>query len=167
MLEIYLGVTFGAAGLTKIAQLGSFKVALSKQNILPAWSVQWVGLIAPWIEVTVAALLISGLAPIVAALLACGLCSIFLFFKLLLFSRKSTASCGCSGAKHHTPVDLSSITVSVILLGISLLYLAGSAYTVSANGAWRGITVLLGVTSGSYLLWKAILQRCVWNNMAK
>jgi hypothetical protein len=91
-----LGLTFLAAGAGKLRSAQRLRVALAV--LVPASLVRGLSMLVPAAELGLGALLLSGVAPRVAAALALGALGLFSAGLLVLRTRAPGADCGCFGA---------------------------------------------------------------------
>ncbi len=63
-LDCYLAAVLGIAGFAKLDAPAPFAATLRQQHLLPSWSVGTIGRLFPWLEITLAGALLSGIAAI-------------------------------------------------------------------------------------------------------
>lgn len=158
-LQFYFASMLGVAGLAKIEHPEQFADTMALQRILPRWSLNAVSRIVPWIEVVVALLLMTGLAPLATSSLTLLLFTSFLAVEVVLLKTKYAGNCGCYGASHLHRVDGGSVAASVILSGAAALNLWAAVSLEPVPMYWRlpGLIILGGV--GAYLVWSVVERR--------
>ena len=99
-----LGVIFVYAGLIKIADPLGFAHALYNYHLLPAWLINPLAILLPWIEVMVGVSLLAGVMIPGGALVATGMLAIFAVAIVISLIRGLDVACGCfstSAAAEH------------------------------------------------------------------
>lgn len=97
-VRIVLGGVFLVAGLTKVQSPGAFAEAVRAYNLLPSVLVIPFALVLPWLEVLVAAYLVTGLLSRLAALGSAVMLVMFVVALTdALFIGNTAHACGCFG----------------------------------------------------------------------
>ena len=152
-LEVFLALHLGIAGITKLLTPQHFAIVLRQQHIIPKWSIKGVTYTLPTVEVLTAVILIIEVSHPLTKGLTLLLFSTFLVVKLILFAKKSNADCGCKGKHSTEQVDLASVTVSVILFLITLIYYNLPIYEqVMSIWVWQLFKLVIFVTICGWLL---------------
>ena len=100
--RLLVGGTFLLASVPKIQSPGSFADAVRAFHLLPPSLVLPVAFLLPWLELLVAAYLITGFMTRIGALGAIVLLSMFLFALLdSIATGNTTHACGCFGSAGH------------------------------------------------------------------
>jgi len=120
--RLTLAIIFFYAGIEKIIDPGDFAVAIYNYQLLPDCAINLSAIYLPWLEVLIAASLITGIFIRGAALISALLFLTFATALTINLVRGLNLSCGCFGASSGNiswlyPVrDLSLFCVSVFVL---------------------------------------------------
>lgn len=120
--RLALGVIFLYAGIEKIIAPREFAVAIYNYQILPDPVINSVALVLPWLEVILAAGLITGIYVRGASLFSAGLFLAFATALTINLIRGLDISCGCFGTASgninwlYLVRDTSLLTMSVVIL---------------------------------------------------
>lgn len=120
--RLALGIIFLYAGIEKIIAPREFAVAIYNYRLLPDWPVNMLAVILPWLELSVAACLISGIYVRGAALLSALLFLIFAVALATNLIRGLDISCGCFGGSGGN-INWLYLLRDTSLLGMSLVVL--------------------------------------------
>jgi len=94
-----LSALFIWAGITKLFNLSDFESVLATYQLFPNWSIPWLAVTVPWLEVILG---VCVLFPFTKKSAAVGIFSLNIVFILVLLSvlvRGITISCGCFGVE--------------------------------------------------------------------
>ncbi len=69
LVQVYLASILGVSGLAKAVNPKQFASTLQYQRILPEWSIDWISYLVPWLEITLAILLVMGVLPIAVSMI--------------------------------------------------------------------------------------------------
>ena len=120
--RLTLAIIFFCAGIEKILQPQEFAVAIYNYQLLPDCVINLSAIFLPWLEVFIAASLVSGIYTRGAALLSSLLFLIFATALTINLVRGLDISCGCFGTSSgniswlYLARDLSLFCMSVIVL---------------------------------------------------
>jgi uncharacterized membrane protein YphA (DoxX/SURF4 family) len=120
--RLTLAIIFFCAGIEKILQPQEFAVAIYNYQLLPDCVINLSAIFLPWLEVFIAASLVSGIYTRGAALLSSLLFLIFATALTINLVRGLDISCGCFGTSSgniswlYLVRDLSLFCMSVIVL---------------------------------------------------
>jgi uncharacterized membrane protein YphA (DoxX/SURF4 family) len=142
--RMLLGILFVSAGVPKIIDPAGFALAVYNYHILPAWLVNLVAVILPWVEVVAGMCLVLGVWIEGGALVVAGLLLVFTLALGFNLSRGLDIACGCfttspAGGKitwWYLLRDSSLLAVSLVIL----LMDRGKVSVVSAIDALRNKT---------------------------
>jgi uncharacterized membrane protein YphA (DoxX/SURF4 family) len=120
--RLTLAIIFFYAGVEKILHPQEFAVAIYNYQLLPDYVINLSAIFLPWLEVFIAASLISGINTRGAALLSALLLLIFAIALTINLVRGLDISCGCFGAASgninwlYLARDISLFCLSVFVL---------------------------------------------------
>ena len=95
LLRYYLGFLFITVGVSKISHPSGFAETLASYQIIPYWSVNFVAIALPWIELVCGVLLIIGLRTRAVTIIISILLITFATGILINLMRGSPIYCGC------------------------------------------------------------------------
>ena len=119
VLRIYIGVVFIYAAMSKIPYPGEFAEDLAAYRLLPYWTVNFISIGLPWLELVSGLFLIMGLFSRAAAAILGLLLMVFIPSIFINLIRGSEISCGCFGTAGELiswwdiPRDLTWILITV------------------------------------------------------
>jgi protein-disulfide isomerase len=112
------------AGLAKVGDPAAAVRAVRAYRLLPGWLAQGVGYGLPFLELTLAALLLAGLATRVAAAVSAGLLLVFLAGMVSAAARGLQIECGCFGGGGDLAAGQSTAYTGEIARDAALLLVA-------------------------------------------
>lgn len=115
-LRWVLGLVFIVAGGLKVYEPAKFAIAVGNYRLLPPEMINLVAITLPWIEVTAALLLITGLWERASALVITVLCAGFFFAIASALARGLNIECGCFGTVGGKRVGLTGLAFDTVLL---------------------------------------------------
>ena len=95
LLRYYLGFLFITVGVSKISHTSGFAESVASYQIIPYWSVNFVAVALPWVELVCGMLLVIGLRTRAVAVIISILLFTFATGILINLVRGSTIYCGC------------------------------------------------------------------------
>lgn len=120
--RLILGIIFLYAGSEKIIAPQEFAMSIYNYQLLPDWSVNILAVLLPWLEVLLAAGLISGYYLYGASLISSLLFLVFAMALTINLGRGLDISCGCFGGSAgkinwlYLVRDLTLLLMSVFIL---------------------------------------------------
>jgi uncharacterized membrane protein YphA (DoxX/SURF4 family) len=127
--RLTLAIIFFYAGIEKIINPQEFAVAISNYQLLPDSAINFMAIVLPWLEVLIAASLISDIYTRGAALFSSLLFLIFATALTINLARGLDISCGCFGA--------SSANISWFYLARDLSFFCMSVFVLIYDRGWR------------------------------
>lgn len=137
VIELYFAAMLGVAGLAKFDDPAHFARALRRHSWVPAWGIATATYVVPPVEVTAAALLLTGKAPIPTATLVLLLFTGFLAAQIALAVSRRVGDCGCFGAAYRHDINAGSIAAAVVLVGLAGFHLWGTTQAAPLTGPVR------------------------------
>lgn len=149
LLTLYFAAMLGVAGLAKIERPDLIALLMHQQHILPTWCVRAVSRVLPWYEMTLAATLVAGIAPLLVALLTLLLFTTFFMAQTLLLVMHRGTPCGCYGAmaiKRAAPANVAS---AALLFCLAAAHVWSVGHIPAIDWHWRiAATVLFASFAG-------------------
>lgn len=129
VLRVYIGMIFIYASMNKISYPAEFSEALAAYRILPYWSINFVAVALPWIELVTGLFLILGLRTRAAALVIGSFLFLFTMAIFINLIRQAPISCGCFDTVGdeitwwHIPRDIAWMLLTVQVFLFDRIYL--------------------------------------------
>lgn len=160
LLKIYFGASLITAGLAKLDRKESFGNILTKQEILPKWSISYVVKYFPWFEMLLALLLVgsNGLLEIILIILTFILFLTFLVFKIILFYKNPQLPCGCYISAYNKKIDGNDLSVSFIIVILAGFQLWLVSWVEPVNWLCNVIIFFIFVSFNGFILTRIILR---------
>ena len=120
-LRLVVGIIFLYAGVVKIADPLGFAQALYNYRLLPAWTINPLAIILPWLELVVGGSLVLGIWTLGAGVVASLLFAVFAGALGVNLIRGLDISCGCfSTATTASPITWLHLAGDLVLLGMGV-----------------------------------------------
>lgn len=116
VLRRVVGAALFAAGALKLGGATAFAEAIANYRLLPAAANQILGVALPWWEISTGVLLLLGLWPRAASILAAGLFGAFFVATASALARGLDVACGCFGTGAVAPA---AFTLAMDALGLA------------------------------------------------
>jgi len=126
-----LAVVFFGAGLSKVADPKRFVEVVLSYRILPTPVARWYARVLPWMELSIGAGLLVGIATTIAAgVSAMLLCSFVVAIAVNLMRGRTELSCGCFGSKYKKKINgwLIARNSMLIVASIYVATFAGGSF---------------------------------------
>ena len=127
--RLTLAIIFFYAGIEKIIDPGDFALAIYNYQLLPDGTINLLAIFLPWLEVLIAASLITGICIRGAALISALLFLTFATALTINLVRGLDISCGCFGA--------SSGNISWLYLARDISLFCMSIFVLIYDRGWR------------------------------
>ncbi len=161
--RVVLGLVLLIAGLSKLQERKAFIQAVASYEILPHFLTRPFGILLPWLELGTAILLLSGVMPTVAGLLAAILLICFMVAILVNLLRGRELNCHCFGQLYQEKIGAGVLFQDGILLSLALEIVAfhlgffpTKASTVKPSSQEILLVIIL---SGAFVIVFALLQQ--------
>jgi uncharacterized membrane protein YphA (DoxX/SURF4 family) len=122
--RLLLAGVWAWAGVAKIGDPAAAVRAVRAYRLLPEWLTQGVGYGLPFLELTLAALLLAGLATRLAAVVSAALLAVFLAGMVSAAARGLQIECGCFGGGGDLAAGQSTAYTWEIVRDAALLLVA-------------------------------------------
>ena len=129
IFRLTLAIIFFYAGIEKIIDPGDFALAIYNYQLLPDGTINLLAIFLPWLEVLIAASLITGICIRGAALISALLFLTFATALTINLVRGLDISCGCFGA--------SSGNISWLYLARDISLFCMSIFVLIYDRGWR------------------------------
>lgn len=166
ILTLYFALFLGVSGLAKIdhpfVELGGPSLLMRLKGLFFSSTV---GRLLGVFEVVLAFLLALGIRIELVAIVNATVFGLFLIFKLFLLLTKLGSRCGCFGAHEMIAVDLPSVIVSILVLGLAVI-LAILAQLPSVKALNWGVTIIFLPVFG-WITFKTLQRRRLQNALIR
>lgn len=131
--RVFCGFTFLVASLDKLGEPALFARAIENYHLLPPVWVPLAAVVVPWLEFLVGLGLVFGWKWRSAALVYCGLLTVYSVSLAVNLLRGVEMSCGCFSLAHAAPATWWTVLRDLVLLLPGLLVLASHATYLSLS----------------------------------
>ncbi len=158
-LSLYFAAVLSVSGFSKLQRPDQFALNLLQQQLLPDWSVHSVSRLVPVLEILIAGMLVTGIAPVFTGSIIVCLFSAFFAIEAILLITKRAEDCGCYGVAYVQKVSKISVISSGILLGFSVLYFWSVLLSSPPNWILRIVFCCIVVVGDLFLTVRTIQYR--------
>jgi len=122
-IRIVLGFVFIFAAISKATDPDMFARAISNYKLLPLFSINFLAIILPWIELCAGILLVFGISIKENSAILSGLLLIFIIAIAISLGRGLNIDCGCFGTVGGSKVGIQKIleNIGLLILGLILV----------------------------------------------
>lgn len=122
-IRIFFGFIFIFAAVTKIADPAGFSQSIYNYKLMPDFSINFLAIAFPWIELVTGILLVFGIAVKENSAILTGLLVVFIIAISISMARGLNIDCGCFGTIEGSKVGLMKIleNVGLLILGLILI----------------------------------------------
>ncbi len=122
-VRIVLGFVFIFAAISKATEPDGFARAISNYKLLPLFTINFLAIILPWIELCAGILLVFGISVKENSAILSGLLLIFIIAIAISIGRGLNIDCGCFGTVGGTKVGIQKIleNIGLLILGLILV----------------------------------------------
>jgi len=132
-----IGTVFIVASIDKIASPAVFAASVEAYRMLPLWSVNFLALVIPWLELICGILLLTGVYLRGSSVIMAAFLVIFIAAISSAILRHLTIDCGCFGSGVSSPVSWLRVAEDAGLLLLTFHVLAFSSPVREATGVSR------------------------------
>ena len=133
VLRTILAFVFIYAAILKIAEPGDFSQAIANYKLLPDISINVLGIILPWIEISAGILLLFGVAVKENSLIISGMLIVFIIAIGISLARGLNIDCGCFGTANGNEIGIIKLLQNIGLLVIGIILIIYNSTFLSMN----------------------------------
>ena len=133
VLRAILAFVFIYAAILKIAEPGDFSQAIANYKILPDISINILGIILPWIEISAGILLLFGVSVKENSVIISGMLLVFIIAIGISLARGLNIDCGCFGTANGDQIGLIKLLQNIGLLAIGIILIIYNSTFLSMN----------------------------------
>ena len=133
VLRTILAFVFIFAAILKIAEPGDFSQAIANYKLLPDISINVLGIILPWIEISAGILLLFGVAVKENSVIISGMLIVFIIAIGISLARGLNIDCGCFGTVNGDQIGLIKLLQNIGLLVIGIILIIYNSTFLSMN----------------------------------
>jgi uncharacterized membrane protein YphA (DoxX/SURF4 family) len=122
-IRIVLGFVFIFAAISKATEPDAFAIAISNYKLLPLFSLNFLAIILPWLELCAGIMLVFGISIKENSAILSGLLLIFIIAIAISLGRGLNIDCGCFGTVGGAKVGIQKIleNIGLLILGLILV----------------------------------------------
>jgi uncharacterized membrane protein YphA (DoxX/SURF4 family) len=122
-IRTVLGFVFIFAAISKATDPDVFARAISNYKLLPLFSINFLAIILPWIELCAGILLVFGISIKENSAILSGLLLVFIIAIAISLGRGLNIDCGCFGTVGGTKIGIQKIleNIGLLILGLILV----------------------------------------------
>lgn len=120
-IRIFLGFIFVFAAITKVSDPIGFSQSIYNYKLMPDFTINFLAIAFPWIELVAGILLIFGIAVKENSAILSSLLFVFIIAIIISIARGLNIDCGCFGTVEGSKVGLLKILENFGLLIIGLI----------------------------------------------
>ncbi len=135
-----VGLIFLVAGLRKLLSPSSSVQSVEAYGLLPRRVARIFGIVLPWLELTIAALLLSGFVGGPTATIALALLLIFSLAQTIALIRGQEVPCGCFASLSARPVSWTNVASNLAL--VASCFLVAWNFPTLFRFQWMGLCLL-------------------------
>ena len=120
-IRIFLGFVFVFAAITKVTDPIGFSQSIYNYKLMPDFTINFLAIAFPWIELVAGILLIFGIAVKENSAILSSLLFVFIIAIIISIARGLNIDCGCFGTVEGSKVGLLKILENTVLLIIGLI----------------------------------------------
>jgi uncharacterized membrane protein YphA (DoxX/SURF4 family) len=122
-IRTVLGFVFIFAAISKVTEPDAFARAISNYKLLPLFSINFLAIILPWIELCAGILLVFGISIKENSAILSGLLLVFIIAIAISLGRGLNIDCGCFGTVGGTKIGIQKIleNIGLLILGLILV----------------------------------------------
>ena len=120
-IRIFLGFVFVFAAITKVTDPIGFSQSIYNYKLMPDFTINFLAIAFPWIELVAGILLIFGIAVKENSAILSSLLFVFIIAIIISIARGLNIDCGCFGTVEGSKVGLLKILENTVLLIVGLI----------------------------------------------
>ena len=120
-IRIILGFVFVFAAITKVTDPIGFSQSIYNYKLMPDFTINFLAIAFPWIELVAGILLIFGIAVKENSAILSSLLFVFIIAIIISIARGLNIDCGCFGTVEGSKVGLLKILENTVLLIVGLI----------------------------------------------
>lgn len=123
VIRLFFGFIFILAAVTKVTDPAGFSQSIYNYKLMPDFSINFLAIAFPWIELVTGILLVFGIAVKENSAILTGLLVVFIIAISISMARGLNIDCGCFGTIEGSKVGLMKIleNVGLLILGLILI----------------------------------------------
>lgn len=126
VIRFFLGFVFIYAAIAKISEPDQFAVAISNYQLFPDFSINFLAVFVPWLEIVCGFGLLFGVYIKENSIIYLSLMTLFTLAILISLLRGLDIDCGCFGSEDTSKVGIVKIGENIVLIFLLLFVLITS-----------------------------------------